>query len=106
MNMTHWDWLIIVVPLVAILIVGWRTRGYAKSVADFMAAGRCAGRYLVCNAYGEADNGNKSSVHWDLVCLQDDAHGGGEIYFDDQLVRRNGLFVVPELEPLNPENLK
>jgi aminopeptidase len=58
------------------------------------------------NAYAEADNGNKSSVHWDLVCLQDEAHGGGEIYFDGQVVRRNGLFVVPELEALNPENLK
>jgi len=57
-------------------------------------------------AYAEANNGNKSAVHWDLVCLQDDAHGGGEIYFDGQLVRKNGRFVVPELEALNPENLK
>lgn len=58
------------------------------------------------NAYDDADNGNKSSIHWDLVCLQDPAHGGGEIYFDDQLVRKDGQFVVAELEALNPENLK
>jgi aminopeptidase len=57
-------------------------------------------------AYEEADNGNRSMIHWDLVCLQDEAHGGGEIYFDGQLIRRNGLFVVEELEPLNPLHLK
>ena len=54
----------------------------------------------------EADNGNRSSVHWDMVMLQAAADGGGEIYFDDQLVRKNGLFVPQELQPLNPEQLK
>jgi len=54
----------------------------------------------------EADNGNRSEIHWDMVMLQDAASGGGEIYFDDQLIRKDGLFVVPELEQLNPENLK
>jgi len=58
------------------------------------------------NAYNEADNGNKSSVHWDLVTLQDKAHGGGEIWFDDELIRKDGRFVVADLEGLNPENLK
>lgn len=57
-------------------------------------------------AYDEADNGNKSNVHWDIVCMQDAAHGGGEIWFDDTLVRKDGLFVVDDLEALNPENLK
>lgn len=57
-------------------------------------------------AYEEADNGNKSGVHWDIVCLQDKAHGGGEIYFDDVLIRQDGLFVPDDLKPLNPENLK
>ena len=57
-------------------------------------------------AYDEADNGNVSTVHWDLVCLQDAAHGGGEIYFDDELVRKDGLFVASGLDALNPENLK
>jgi len=57
-------------------------------------------------AYEEADNGNKSGVHWDIVCLQDAARGGGAIYFDDELIRKDGLFVVDDLNPLNPENLK
>ncbi len=57
-------------------------------------------------AYKEADNGNHSTVHWDIVCLQDEARGGGEIWFDDELIRRNGLFVPDALQPLNPENLK
>jgi aminopeptidase len=57
-------------------------------------------------AYAEADNGNKSTIHWDLVCLQDEAHGGGEIWFDNNLIRKNGLFVTEDLKPLNPDNLK
>ncbi|MED4213905.1 aminopeptidase, partial [Priestia megaterium] len=44
--------------------------------------------------------------HWDLVCIQRPEYGGGEIYFDDVLIRKDGRFVVPELEALNPENLK
>ncbi len=55
--------------------------------------------------YDEADNGNKSSVHWDMVCRQFAAHGGGEIWFDDVLIRKDGLFVTDELIPLNPEEL-
>ncbi|NUP98820.1 MAG: aminopeptidase [Armatimonadetes bacterium] len=54
-------------------------------------------------AYEEADNTNRSQIHWDMVLLQDTDHGGGEIWFDDVLVRRDGLFVLPELAPLNPE---
>ena len=57
-------------------------------------------------AYKEADNGNRSSVHWDLVLIQRPEYGGGEIWFDDRLIRKDGLFVVPELEGLNPDNLK
>jgi len=56
--------------------------------------------------YDEASNGNKSSIHWDLVCIQRAEYGGGEIYFDDRLIRKDGLFVIPELECLNPDNLK
>ncbi len=55
--------------------------------------------------YKEAANGNQSKIHWDLVLLMDPANGGGEVYFDDRLVRKDGRFVVPELEPLNPEHL-
>jgi len=57
-------------------------------------------------AYEEADNGNKSTVHWDLVCLQGEEHGGGEIWFDGELIRKDGLFVTEDLQPLNPDNLK
>lgn len=56
--------------------------------------------------YEDAYNGNQSAVHWDLVQMHDEAHGGGEIYFDDVLVRKNGRFVLEELFGLNPENLK
>ena len=47
---------------------------------------------------GEAENGNDSIIHWDLVCIQT---GGGEIYFDDVLIRKDGQFVLKELEFLN-----
>ncbi|MDN4619546.1 aminopeptidase [Paenibacillus sp. PsM32] len=57
-------------------------------------------------AYEETDNGNRSSIHWDLVFIQRPEYGGGEIYFDDVLIRKDGIFVLPELEALNPENLK
>lgn len=56
--------------------------------------------------YEDAYNGNKSAVHWDLVCIQTPEYDGGEIYFDDVLIRKDGMFVLPELLPLNPENLK
>jgi aminopeptidase len=56
-------------------------------------------------AYERADNGNRSQVHWDLVCIQRPEYGGGEIYFDGELVRKDGLFVPKELRALNPENL-
>jgi aminopeptidase len=56
--------------------------------------------------YKEASNGNDSAVHWDLVCIQTPEYGGGEIYFDDKLIRKDGRFVIPGLECLNPENLK
>ncbi|MFA4986863.1 MAG: aminopeptidase [Candidatus Brocadiia bacterium] len=58
------------------------------------------------NAYDEAFNGNRSSLHWDLVLIQRPEYGGGEMYFDGQLIRKDGLFVVKELECLNPEHLK
>ncbi|KAA3613974.1 MAG: aminopeptidase [Calditrichaeota bacterium] len=56
-------------------------------------------------AYEDADNGNRSKVHWDMVMRQTEDCGGGEIYFDDVLIRKNGLFVPEDLQPLNPENL-
>lgn len=56
-------------------------------------------------AYEDADNGNRSNIHWDMVLIQTPEYGGGEIYFDDKLVRKDGRFVLPELQGLNPENL-
>ena len=56
--------------------------------------------------YDDAYNGNVSAVHWDLVLIQTPEYGGGEIYFDDVLIRKDGLFVIDELKCLNPENLK
>jgi aminopeptidase len=50
-------------------------------------------------------NGNKSAIHWDIVCIQRPEYGGGEIWFDDRLIRKDGQFVVDELLGLNPENL-
>lgn len=56
--------------------------------------------------YDDADNGNNSALHWDLVLIQRPEYGGGEIYFDDVLIRKDGIFVIDELKCLNPENLK
>jgi len=56
-------------------------------------------------AYAEADNGNRSQVHWDLVSIQSPEYGGGEIRFDGKLVRKDGRFVLKSLEKLNPEYL-
>lgn len=57
------------------------------------------------SCYDEADNGNKSAIHWDLVCIQTPEYGGGEMYFDGVLVRKDGRFVTEDLLCLNPENL-
>ncbi|MDZ7797274.1 MAG: aminopeptidase [Candidatus Marinimicrobia bacterium] len=58
------------------------------------------------NSYDDADNGNKSAIHWDLVLRQTPECGGGEIYFDGELIRKDGIFVHEALKVLNPENLK
>jgi aminopeptidase len=52
-------------------------------------------------AYEEADNGNRSQVHWDMVSIQRPDYGGGEIYFDGKLLRKNGKFLPNQLHPLN-----
>ena len=53
-------------------------------------------------SYDDAYNGNESAVHWDLVLIQTEEYGGGEIWFDDVLIRKNGIFVLDELKGLNP----
>ncbi len=54
-------------------------------------------------AYSETDNGNVSALHWDMVCIQRKDYGGGEIYFDGKLIRKDGLFVPKSLQKLNPK---
>ncbi len=56
-------------------------------------------------AYETAGNGNRSQVHWDMVCIQRPEYGGGEIFFDGELVRKEGLFVSADLKKLNPDHL-
>jgi len=55
------------------------------------------------NAYDEADNGNRSKIHWDLVQIQTPEYGGGTITFDGEPIRVDGAFVPPELAALDPE---
>jgi aminopeptidase len=58
------------------------------------------------NAYDDCFNGNRSAIHWDMVLIQTPECGGGEIWLDGRLVRKDGRFVIPELAGLNPERLK
>ena len=58
------------------------------------------------NCYKEASNGNKSAVHWDLIAIQTPEYGGGEIFFDGVLIRKDGIFVLDSLKGLNPDKLK
>ena len=57
-------------------------------------------------AYEDVDNGNRSAVHWDMVLIQRPEWGGGEVWFDGELIRKNGLFLPKDLKPLNPANLR
>lgn len=57
-------------------------------------------------AYEDCDNGNRSAVHWDMVLIQRPEWGGGEIWFDDTLIRKDGLFVPSDLRGLNPDRLR
>lgn len=57
-------------------------------------------------AYEECDNGNRSAVHWDMVLIQRKEWGGGEVWFDDELIRKDGKFLPKDLQGLNPDRLK
>jgi aminopeptidase len=57
-------------------------------------------------AYEDCGNGNKSAIHWDMVLIQRKDWGGGEVWFDGELIRKDGIFLPKELKPLNPQNLK
>jgi len=79
-----------------------------KPMCDILFDEKIAGSLHLTpgQAYEECDNGNRSAVHWDMVLIQRPDWGGGEIWFDDHLIRKNGLFVPKDLKPLNPANLK
>lgn len=75
-----------------------------KPMKDTLFDEKIAGSFHMAlgNAYeGEADNGNRSQIHWDLVCIQTRAWGGGEIWFDGKLIRKNGKFTQNDLKPLD-----
>jgi aminopeptidase len=57
-------------------------------------------------AYEECDNGNRSAVHWDMVLIQRPEWGGGEVWFDGELIRQDGIFLPRDLRPLNPAHLR
>ncbi len=80
-----------------------------KPMLDILFDEKIAGsiHMAIGNSYDdETFNGNRSDIHWDLVLIQTPEWGGGEIWFDDRLIRKDGRFVLKELEGLNPEKLK
>lgn len=79
-----------------------------KAMGDILFDEKITGsiHFTPGSCYDEADNGNYSSLHWDLVLIQTKEYGGGEIYLDDTLIRKDGIFVIDSLKCLNPENLK
>jgi aminopeptidase len=82
-------------------------REIREPMRDILFDEKIAGSFHLTpgQAYEEADNGNKSQIHWDMVCIQRPDYGGGEIKFDGKLIRKDGLFTLPELAGLNPERL-
>lgn len=80
-----------------------------QSIGDLLFDEKIAGSFhmAIGKCYkGEADNGNDSANHCDLVQIQTEQYGGGEIYFDDVLIRKDGQFVIDELKNLNADILK
>ena len=79
-----------------------------NAICDILFDEKIAGsiHFTPGNSYDDVGNGNVSAIHWDLVLIQTPEYGGGEIWFDDVLIRKDGRFVLPELDGLNPENLR
>ncbi len=79
-----------------------------KPMCDILFDEKIAGslHFTPGQAYEECDNGNRSAVHWDMVLIQRPDYGGGEVWFDGKLIRKNGKFVPKDLQGLNPEKLK
>lgn len=79
-----------------------------EPILDILFDEKMAGSFHLTpgNCYDASDNGNHSAQHWDLISCQTPKYGGGEIWFDDELIRKDGLFVPEYLQQINPENLK
>ena len=79
-----------------------------KPMKDILFDEKIAGslHFTPGQAYEDADNGNRSDIHWDLVLIQRGDYGGGTISFDGEVIRRDGVFIVDDLAALNPESLK
>jgi len=77
--------------------------GIMKPMRDILFDEKIAGSFHFTpgQAYDDADNGNRSQVHWDMVTIQRPDYGGGEIYFDGELIRKDGVFLADNLAPLN-----
>ncbi|MFO0827430.1 MAG: aminopeptidase [Phycisphaerales bacterium] len=81
--------------------------GIRDAMKDILFDEKIAGSFHFTpgRCYADASNGNQSEIHWDLVCSQRPEHGGGEMRFDGELIRKDGLFVPAELKDLNPDRL-
>ncbi len=79
-----------------------------KPMGDILFDEKIAGsiHFTPGSCYDDCYNGNVSAIHWDLVLIQTKEYGGGEIYFDGELIRKDGRFIPDDLQCLNPENLK
>ncbi|MCL2062642.1 MAG: aminopeptidase [Firmicutes bacterium] len=80
-----------------------------KPIGDILFDEKIAGsiHFTPGSCYEDsANNGNTSAVHWDLILMQTPEYGGGEIFLDGVLIRKDGMFVPKELTCLNPEKLK
>ena len=78
----------------------------ARYVGEFAFGLNPYVNYTMCDTLEESDNGNRSAIHWDIVKILRKEFGGGEIYFDDVLIMKDGKFILEKLKELNAENLK
>lgn len=74
-----------------------------EPITDILFDEKVLGSFHIAlgNCYSNANNGNKSAIHWDLIRMMTETYGGGEIYFDDVLIQKDGIFMLKELENLN-----
>ena len=79
----------------------------SKPMGDILFDEKISGsiHFTPGSCYDNCNNGNVSAIHWDLVLIQTKEYGGGEIYIDGELIRKDGRFVPEDLQCLNPENL-